>query len=48
LASTLVSVNGRVSPAPAAWVVELFHAVPTRFEPASWQELQFPLMRVEA
>lgn len=47
-ATMLESVNGRVSPAPAPWLVAPFQAVPSRSEPASWQALQFVAMRFEA
>jgi hypothetical protein len=45
---TLVRVNGLESPAPAPVLVALFHVVPIKLEPASWQDLQLVLISAEA
>jgi len=42
-ADRLAMENGRVSPAPLAWLVDLFQTGFTRSLPASWQALQFAL-----
>jgi len=47
-ATRLVSVKGRVSPAPVAVVVAPFHGVPTSPLPASWQLPQLVLINPEA
>ena len=41
-------VKGLLSPAPDACAVAAFQGTPTRLVPASWQELQFELINVDA